>query len=269
MNGEEHGYLLVSASPTFEELLPGISSLSEMLLWIEPGRNWGDLAARFDLDAAFPDLRAITWQRAFRWVTSPFGPSGSLGPSINQHWPETIEVIATTESKHATDDRSWISRVAWAPLKWEERWQWLFESGNQNREIAYIPNSIESANRWASVAGGLDWLDRLGPASEPDPPFESEAIVRTYIRTTLRMGGVPCLKWRAEANAGLVCLGTNAQLEFAAAILGREGGRVSSDFSLVRPDNSDYIFRHRFELRRHFRIRTSTCQRIPLGRAYA
>jgi hypothetical protein len=231
MNHGSLEFLLTPVLPEHEQLLSGISELTDTLLWICPGINWDNLSQRFSLEEAFPELRGILWQRAFKFHASRFGPGKILFPDVNKYWPEDIEILATIETALAAEDRASVSRIAWMPQSWSEQWRWI---SDQTCELSFVPNVGDVAVRWTRVALGLTWLKELGPNREPDPPSEPDAVIRSYVRTTMRLKGVAILRWRADTYSGLLCFGTNDQLHNAASVLGSQGARVAFDLDFHR-----------------------------------
>jgi hypothetical protein len=218
--------LVEAIAPKHERLLSGMVSLGHQLLWVCPGSQWDDLAQQFNLDLAFPELRAITWQMTFRFHESPFGNSQALGPEINDLWESDPVVIMSADFAFPLERLDWHDRVAWAPAHWPQLWRWLLRS---DRELSYIPDTAEAAARWARVVEGFAWLNLVHPASEPEPSIEADPIVRSYIRATMKIGGVAGVMWSADTYSGVVFLGDSSILQRAASVLLDQGGRVAKE----------------------------------------
>jgi hypothetical protein len=232
MNDGSLGYLLTSVSPEHERLLSGISELTGRLLWICPGVDWDDLHQRFKLDEAFPGLRGITWQRDHRYHASELGPRENfIPPDLRKYWTDDVEKLATVENALVAEDGFSMSRIAWAPSNWSEQWHWIT---SQCCEVSFVPDTQEAAARWTRVALGLTWLKDLSPHREPNLPSEPDAVMRSYIRTTMHMSGIATLRWRADTYSGLLCFGNEDQLQYAASKLESQGADVATNLGFNR-----------------------------------
>ena len=95
--------------------------------------------------------------------------------------------------------------------------------------FAFIPDRSDASQDWASIVYGLRWLERCGKwiGTTPEPAFDYESAVLSYIRLTISIGGVPGFAWTGvDVPGGVVLLGDRSMLMDVARALAEHAGQI-------------------------------------------
>jgi hypothetical protein len=210
------------------------------------------------LVAAFEPLKAIGWACAGAWppIVLPTSQEiGILGPPSPTFGLSRV-LVRDRDGQIVWDARaSWLRDFGLEPRRWRERRnldigrtlhlndtaeRFTFDrftdessTTDQTRAIvAWLPFSVESGHRWATLAGLLTWETSFAVSRQQ--PITATTLLETLITFTTKIGGVMIFPWTKDNEMNWLCLGAIAPIERAAAALDGTARRQSDAISINR-----------------------------------
>jgi hypothetical protein len=210
-----------------EAALPGVSASFEFSIWLSAGDSGVLPVCMTSICEAVSPLRCIGWYGWEELITDPKS-SRPLAQSPHSKFEEIVAEGQLTYPSYGPPIRSlvgWMSAEGAADIIAS-----LHGPGLRDGVIAFIPDEVHLAKKWARVAGGPCWLTLCKEwiANLPEPNIDADAVVLSFLKLTQEIGGVAGLSWTdTRTNCGLAFYGPSAILQPAAASLGLLSGRPS------------------------------------------
>jgi len=199
-----------------DALLPGIMGAAEWSLWIKPKNHYFVEEDFLNLFAVFSSLRGIVWyvssgnstSQSIRDYKRAFGNWSSLNTNI----------VVKTTIEYANENSKLYSDIAWVSSNSANNLVTLFSQSTvgKNSSISFIPYNENSAQKWANIVSGLNWLWLCNEwvATSQQPLLNADAVVLDYIRLTIEIDGIPGLVYSDIDNKkGLLFLGKGSVLK--------------------------------------------------------
>ncbi len=203
-------------SPKYNRLLPSLDGAAEWAIWLQP-EGWryagNDIAS---LVHAFEPLRAVVWLAS---------DSGARTPRIRDHlralgdYRSLVKSLVAKTTVQYLDSAGVIySDVAWLSSDSSGDLANLLSRSTAgcDSSLAFIPKNGPPTQKWVDIVSGLNWLwlCRNWVATSPQPLIDADAVVLSYVRLTIDIGGAAGLMWEdTDARKGLVFFGTESVLK--------------------------------------------------------